>query len=738
MPLSSDYVTSDDYAQRVYAGVLGKIIGVYLGRPFEGWSHEKIERELGEVSYYVHERLNAPLVVADDDISGTFTFIRVLAENGNDPHLTAAQIGDWWRNTIIEGRTILWWGGLGMSTEHTAFLRLKAGLKAPDSGSMATNGRIVAEQIGAQIFIDGWGMVCPGDPAKAAHFAGLAASVSHDGEAKYGAQVIAAMASAAFGERGLNALLDIGAGVIPPDSVIARLIGDVRGWAAAHGDDWRATLTQIQAHYGYDKFGGNCHMVPNHAVILLALLHGRGEFQRSLMIANTAGWDTDCNSGNVGCLLGIQNGLAGIAAGPDWRGPVADRLYLPTADGGRGITDAVREAYSLVNMGRGLAGHPPAAPKGGARFHFSLPGSVQGFMAEEGLAPNSEDHPLTPNSGGTRKDSLPPPELGAGKLGFGEASPLTLGNEGGKLALRLHRLAPGGAARAATATFLPPSPGAEGGYDLVCSPTLYSGQTVTAQIEAGADLSGPVAACLYAGVYGEGDTRTLLRGAASALTPQGAATLTVTVPDTAGRPVTSVGIEITSETGASGTVLLDMLTWGGVPTVTWGRAAGGDGWRRAWVSAASQFEAAWGDGLAFRVIQNEGEALVTQGEWEWTEYTVSTRVLPHLAARLGLAGAVRGLRRYVALLLDADHKVRLIEQRDDVRRILAESEATWALEEARPLSLTIGASGITARYGDALLTASGDALPTRGAVGLLADTGFGEFGPVRITPNSPP
>ena len=129
MPVSSDYVSSDDYEQRVYAGVLGKIIGVYLGRPFEGWSNERIERELGEVNYYVHEKLNAPLIVTDDDISGTFTFIRALAENGNDPNLTAAQIGDWWRNTIIEGRTILWWGGLGMSTEHTAFLRLKAGMQ---------------------------------------------------------------------------------------------------------------------------------------------------------------------------------------------------------------------------------------------------------------------------------------------------------------------------------------------------------------------------------------------------------------------------------------------------------------------------------------------------------------------------------------------------------------------------------------------------------------------------------
>ena len=35
-----------DYEERVYAGILGKIIGVYLGRPFEGWDNAHIERDL--------------------------------------------------------------------------------------------------------------------------------------------------------------------------------------------------------------------------------------------------------------------------------------------------------------------------------------------------------------------------------------------------------------------------------------------------------------------------------------------------------------------------------------------------------------------------------------------------------------------------------------------------------------------------------------------------------------------
>src|SRR5918992_1052398 len=200
-----------DYTERVYAGVLGKIIGVYLGRPFEGWEHDRIISELGEIYYYVNDRRDLPLknntlVVTDDDVSGTFTFLRALPDYGNNPDLTPAQIGQTWLNYIIERRTILWWGGLGNSTEHTAYLRLKSGIHAPKSGSIALNSRVVAEQIGAQIFVDGWAMAAPGDPELAADLARRAGSVSHDGEAIYGAQVIAAMEATAFAESDLQRL----------------------------------------------------------------------------------------------------------------------------------------------------------------------------------------------------------------------------------------------------------------------------------------------------------------------------------------------------------------------------------------------------------------------------------------------------------------------------------------------------------------------------------------------------
>ena len=323
-----------DYEERVYAGVLGKIIGVYVGRPFEGWGCERILRELGEVKYYVHEIQGKPLIVSDDDISGTFTFLRAMPDYGNDPDLGAAQIGQTWLNYLVERETVLWWGGMGNSTEHTAYLRLKSGIEAPASGSVALNGPIVAEQIGAQIFIDGWAMIAAGDPARAADLARRAATVSHDGAAVHAAQLLAAMESQAFVERDVDRLLDTGLEYVPAGSIIRHLIDDVREWHTMYAD-WRACYAEIATHYGYDKYSGNCHVVPNHALIIMALLYGGDSFQRALTIVNTAGWDTDCNSGNVGCLMGIKEGLDGIAAGPDYRGPVADRLYLPTADGGR-------------------------------------------------------------------------------------------------------------------------------------------------------------------------------------------------------------------------------------------------------------------------------------------------------------------------------------------------------------------------------------------------------------------
>jgi ADP-ribosylglycohydrolase len=651
----------DDYVERVYAGVLGKIIGVYLGRPVEGWSYERILAELGEITYYVHEQRGRLLVVTDDDISGTFTFLRALPDNGNSPQLTPAQIGRTWLNYLIEGRTILWWGGRGNSTEHTAYLNLKAGIEAPNSGSMALNGRILAEQIGAQIFVDGWAMVAPGDPALAVDLARRAASVSHDGEAVYAAQVIAAMEALAFVEPDLQELLDTAVSFIPRDSTIYRLIADVREQHAKERD-WHAARAWLAGEYGYHKYGGNVHVVPNHGLIILSLLYGDDDFQKTQTIVNTSGWDTDCNAGNVGCLLGIKNGLAGLDAGPDWRGPVADRLYLPSADPGRAISDAVVETYHVVNVGRALAGQAPLAPKNGARFHFELPGAVQGFQPEKSAA----------------AESLLTIENVAGHSRTGSRC----------LALRFREMAPGQPARVATPTFIPPEAiGLQSGYTLQASPTLYSGQTVRAGVEAGAGNGAPVAVRLYLGIYGAEDALVRVYGPAATLAPGAAHEFTWPVGDTGGAPIAQIGLELAPACPADGCVYLDYLTWDGEPDVVFTRpASGGTMWRRAWANAVDVSNPRWPE--PFKVAQNHGTGLLITGTQEWRDYRVSAALTLHLVKAGGIAARVQGMRRYYAFLLSADRKVRLVKARDETT-VLAETDFPWEYGVTHEFSLQV-------------------------------------------------
>ena len=682
--------------------MLGKLIGVYLGRPIENISYRDAVRRFGQVDRYLNQQLNVPLIVTDDDITGTFTFVRALEDHAVRP-LTAEAIGKTWLNYVIEGRTIFWWGGMGTSTEHTAYLRLKSGIPAPQSGSAELNSRVVAEQIGSQIFIDAWAMVCPGDPERAADLAEKAARVSHDGEAVYAAVLLAAMEAMAFVEPDLDRLFDVGLGLIPKRCEIARMIDRLRHFRVSH-DDWRDAMEQVlEADFGYDKFGGNCHVVPNHGVIALALLWGNDDFTRSLTIANTCGWDTDCNSGNVGCLIGIKNGLSGLSrpGTPDWRGPVADRLFLPTAEGSRAVSDALTESYRLVNVARSDANLPPLKPKAAARFHFSEPGSVQGFFSDT-----------------TTGNSV-----------------ATIGNDGGKLAIDVPRLGDDGCVRAVTAVFIPPDTRMlPGGYAMLATPALSPGQRVTATVHSPKDTP-PTTVRLVIGYYGPDDVTLFRTGPVVQIVPGASGELDWTVPDLDGRPIWSVGIEVVGPFGG-GRVLLDRLHFDGTPTLTLRSHPNGKMWRQAWIDAADTTNLkAPGD---FVVIHNRGRGMWLYGTADWTDYTVTADMTPHLANAAGLAARVCGLERYYALLLVRPDRIRLI-RRFDGETVLDETAFPWQQNDERhTLSLSVDGNRIRATVDGKPLFDRRDPIAAgplaRGGIGLVVDEGRLHVHPVSVLP----
>lgn len=664
----------EDYAERVYAGVLGKVIGVYLGRPFEGWPYQLIQERLGNITDYVHDKLDVPLLVTDDDISGTFTFARAIADNGFQSDITSAEIGRNWLNYLIEDRTILWWGGLGNSTEHTAYLRLKNGIEAPLSGSKELNGQVVAEQIGAQIFIDGWAMMSPGDADRAAYLATAAARVSHDGAAVDGAVVLAVMEAMAFVENDTNKLLDQALTFISNDSIIRRVINDVREWHARH-NDWRDTREKVEANYGYDKYGGNCHMVPNHALIIQSLLHSNDDFSLAMEIVNTSGWDTDCNSGNLGCLMGIKNGIAGIDAGmTDWRGPVADRIYVPTADPSWAISDCVREADAVVEAGVRLAGEAYQSPKSGAQFHFSYPGSSQGFTVNAGTGEVTnerveERHQLCLSA--------------AQEAHFG--SPVFAPSK--EIAKKFDNF----------------------GYALLCSPRVYPGQTIVAHLRS--DTA--VQAAIYVRYYGENDEPQTVAGESQ--TVSGTTTLSFCVPvDT--HPVFDLGITLPQ----GGRLYVDAISWSGAPTLTLTKPDHrGTMWRRAFVNGADVFDSRV---ESLRVIQNAGTGLLIQGTREWQDYQVTADLTPHLAESVGLAGRVQGMRRYYAIRWLRSGELQLIRMLDELT-VLASMPFDWSFGDTHKLALQFDGASIQARLNDELVLSADDTKLSCGSIAIVVEAG---------------
>jgi hypothetical protein len=225
------------------------------------------------------------------------------------------------------------------------------------------------------------------------------------------------------------------------------------------------------------------------------------------------------------------------------------------------------------------------------------------------------------------------------------------------------------------------------GYALLASPQLYPGQTVRAAVEADVANPLPVRANLYLQVYAENDALTLVRGPEVSLAAGNRHEFEWTLPDSGGCPIAFVGVEARSDTHTNGTLYLDALTWDGVPSTTFRRPeAAGEMWRHAWVNGVDQYEPYWPE--SFRLVQNEGRGLLSTGTREWTDYTVQATIRPHLVKNAGIAARVQGMRRFYALLLSADGKVRLVKALDG-DKVLAEASFEWEFGGDYDLRLTV-------------------------------------------------
>lgn len=376
-------LSTTEIFERIYSGFIGKAIGVRLGAPVEPtiWSYERIRDTYGEVTEYLRDVKN---FAADDDTNGPVYFIRALRDYGLGA--TAEEVGKTWLNYAAEEHGMYWWGGFGNSTEHTAYQNLRAGIPAPQSGSIAQNGTTVAEQIGGQIFIDSWGWVHPADPETAAEASARAASVAHDGEGLNGARFCAAAIAQAFVAKSIEEVIETGLATIPADSIYAKVSRAVLRFHDSNPNDWRACRDMLTAEWGYDRYPGVCHIIPNAGVLVMALIYGQGDLPRTVEIATMAGWDTDCNAGNAGAIVGTLQQLQ-----PSWdkyRKPINDFVVASGVTGTINVVDIPSFARELTVLALRLQEREAPAlwvedfERRGVRFDFDAPGATHGFRTE--------------------------------------------------------------------------------------------------------------------------------------------------------------------------------------------------------------------------------------------------------------------------------------------------------------------------------------------------------------------
>ena len=300
-PPASLILAGDVVRDRIAGGWVGQMVGVmrvgatefqFLGEILSPQDVPEWSPEAFFIAYL------------QDDLYVEVPFLEALKENG-----------------ILSG-----WDPVAKEFEDTEFLlwhaneaarsNLRAGIPAPDSGHYLNNPH--CDDIDWQIESDFIGLLTPGMARTAAEMAWRFGHIMNYGDGVYGGVFVAAMHAEAFIADEVGQVIDAGLAVIPKDSGFRRVIDDVIAWHQEE-PDWEKVWQALQDKWGeVDRCPEgqdapfNIDAKLNAAYVVMGLLYGGGDFEKSMVIATRCGQDTDCNSSTVGGILGTMVGLSGI------------------------------------------------------------------------------------------------------------------------------------------------------------------------------------------------------------------------------------------------------------------------------------------------------------------------------------------------------------------------------------------------------------------------------------------
>jgi hypothetical protein len=248
-----------------------------------------------------------------DDIYVEMTFLRTLEQYGLDAPIRQAGID------FANSGYPLW------HANKAGRENLRRGIAPPDSGHPAFNKH--ADDIDYQIEADFAGLIAPGLPNTVIRLGETFGRLMNYGDGLYGGQFVGGMYAAAFFETDPVKLVEAGLACIPRESQYAECVRDMLAWHRANPDDWEKTWTLLEAKYHTDpaythglcsgpggKGAFSIDAKLNGAYIVMGLLYGGRDPEKTIVISTRCGQDSDCNPSSA---AGVLFATMGYAALPD-------------------------------------------------------------------------------------------------------------------------------------------------------------------------------------------------------------------------------------------------------------------------------------------------------------------------------------------------------------------------------------------------------------------------------------
>jgi ADP-ribosylglycohydrolase len=267
----------ETYLDKVRGGWLGKCIGGAIGDRFEG---TKSWIEIAPAEMF------PPQVPPNDDLDLQVLWLKVLEEHG--PRITADDLAEAWRDWC-------WYP----YNEYAVFRRnIRQSIAPPASGRFGN--QFWDTGMGCAIRAEVFAYVSPGNPDRAIALADIDGQLDHTEEAVSAERMLAGMMADAFFEPDIRKLLDRYVGQLMPGSATANNVRTaITAWEA--GMPLRDALERVKLTGGVTEA---CDARINMPIIVLGLLYGEGDFEKSLHATLSCGFDADSTMATVGSVLG--------------------------------------------------------------------------------------------------------------------------------------------------------------------------------------------------------------------------------------------------------------------------------------------------------------------------------------------------------------------------------------------------------------------------------------------------